>query len=207
MWNTPLRKTRWYDFYIDLYTSIGASVEYIGAYKMNADISFDFNYKDMPYIGKAQFKKYVYNGGTMKWSVKAIYDADLKRPTVTRQDGMYPLVSENYPYMPQHIDYTNPAASSLPPIRPAKAYSTSIIMQARANYETVGSEFAYKFDSLFNNILWQNGSIFNMIGYEVPTLQNMSGNNQYSFGFINQVDVNMKFPLSDFTISGEKVFS
>jgi len=206
-WSTPLRKTKWYDFYINLYLQNNNNIEYIGQYKMNAEINFNINYIEMPYIGKAQYKRYVYNGSTMKWSVKAIYDANLKRPTVTRQDGMYPTLSENYPYFPQYLSYTNPAAEQLIPGQSAKAYSTGIIMRAVAN-DTIGSDLRQKFESIFNNILWQTGSAFDLMGYEVSTTQLLGDSlNQNAFGFVNKVGINMKFPLSDFTVSGEKVFS
>ena len=209
LWQTPARKSRWYDFYVDLYLTRGGAVTYIGPYKINADIRFDMQSIEMPYIGKAQFKKYVYNGSTMKWSVKAVFDNDRSWPTVTRQDGMYPDGSEFGPYFPQYINYTDPnSAETLVPVSPAKAFSTGIIMKARANYNTVPSDLRTRFEALFNNVLWQNGSGFSTMGYEVGSPAIIGdGTSQTAFGFINDVNINLKFPLSDFTISGEKVFS
>lgn len=208
-WQTPGRQSRWYDFYIDLYSKEAGTVKNIGTYKMNADITFTVNYIEMPYIGQAQFKKYVYNGATMKWSVKALFDDTRKWPTVTRQDGMYSDFSESYLTLPEYLSYTTTLASEqVIPSKPAKSYSTGIIMKARANYNTVSTDFKTRFEAAFNNIVWQEGVAFEAMGYETKTTQ-LLGNSeeQTAFGFISNVNVNMAFPLSDFTISGEKVFA
>lgn len=175
---SPLRTSNFYDFYVQYKRLDPPDPEPIYAGFNNINMSFDFNWKTIEYIGQNQYENYIFNGGIVKYDFEMLY----KFPNYTSFQLFYQILSDGTTGLKTVFNELG-----------GTTFSTSLDQ----------SSFRWRLSQLMNNYS-SSSQIYNM-GYQALSTSSTGGKDGAIIE--NEISIKHKFPISTIKVSGERVLS